>query len=134
MREGELLTMGGGGGGQRLFTTNNKYLCSKKCDNRGLPQKWLWEASPKMPPPPHAEKETPHTIFCSCSPPRGGGEGLLTPPLAGADHDFHSLYSVCLREFEKINKKLNKTKFFWLFHFLRGGDGIASNTNNHFIY
>ena len=49
MQEWELLTRGEGGGGgwQRLFTTNNKYLCSKKCDNRGLPQNLLWGGKPK---------------------------------------------------------------------------------------
>ena len=56
MQEGELLTMGGGGW-QRLFITNNKYLCSKISDNRGLPQNLLWGQAQKC--PPHAEKETP---------------------------------------------------------------------------
>ena len=72
-------------------------------------------------------------LFFHAPPPRG--ERLLFLLLACADLDRHSLYSVCLRELEKINKKLNKNNIFWLFHltFSRGGDGIASNTYN-FIY
>ena len=40
-----------------------------------------------------------------------------------------------MRELKKNQQKLNKNKFFWLFHltFSRGGVGIASNTHN-FIY
>ena len=58
-------------------------------------------------------------------------------PLACADHDLHSLYSVCLRELEKNQQKLNKNKNFLAlsFNFLWGGEGVSivSNTQN-FIY
>ena len=50
----------------------------------------------KKPPP-------PYNFFIHAPPP--SGECLLFLPLtATADHDIHSLYSVCLRELEKINK------------------------------
>ena len=43
--------------------------------------------------------ETPPTwIFFIHAPPPGE---RLYPPLACADHDLHSLYSVCLKELEK---------------------------------
>ena len=43
-------------------------------------------------------------------------------PLACADYDLHSLYSVCLRELEKNQQKLNKNKNFLAlsFNFLGG--------------
>ena len=42
---------------------NYEYLCSKKCDNKGLPQRnCQGGASPKMPPPPttYGERSPPH--------------------------------------------------------------------------
>ena len=56
---------------------------------------------------PIGEKKPPIQLFYSCSapPPPPPGECLLFLPLATANHDrLHSLYSVCLRELEKINK------------------------------
>ena len=51
MREGELLTIGGGGGVGRDYLLLIIYICAvKKCDNRGLPQKLVLGACPKMPP------------------------------------------------------------------------------------
>ena len=61
-------------------------ICAvKKYNNKGLPQK-------KMPSPP------PLKYFSSCWP---GERLLLPPPLDTADHDIHSLHSVCLRELQK---------------------------------
>ena len=40
-----------------------KYLCSKNCDNKRLPQKNCWVgggARPKMPPTPYGERDPPH--------------------------------------------------------------------------
>ena len=74
----------------------------------------------------------PHGFFYSCSTPWRAP----TSPLACADHDLHSLYSVCLRELEKNQQTLNKNKNFLAlsFNFLGGGGVlIVSNTQN-FIY
>ena len=51
---------GRGGGWQRLFITNIKYLCSKTCDNRGLPQNLLWGQAQKCPPPCRKRDPPPH--------------------------------------------------------------------------
>ena len=115
------------------------------------------------PPPPHAEKRPPptrkkwhgpHVERNDCPhrkntpvgetppPPDGIFIYMLPPwrapisPLACADHDLHSLYSVCLRELEKNQQKLNRNKNFLAlsFNFLGGGGvSIVSNTQK-FIY
>ena len=127
MREGALLTMGGGGGRDYLLTVINICAVKNVTTARGLPQKLLWGASLKMPPPPHAEKETPpqgENLYTFCTNRKNAPIGekkppppiqfffhailrerLLFLPLACANHDLHSLYSVCLRELEKINKQ-----------------------------
>ena len=53
---------------------------------------------------PIGEKKPPIHFLFMLRPP---GRLLTLPPplwLVTADHDLHSLYSVCLRELEKINK------------------------------
>ena len=73
--------------------------------------------------PPKGKLPPSHMDFFIHAPPPGE---RLHPPLAGADHDLHSLYSVCLRELEKKKKKFNKNKNFLalLFNFL-GGGGVS---------
>ena len=86
-------------------------------------------------PPPHME-----FIYYSCSPnppppPPPHGERLY-PPLSCADHNLHSLYSVCLRELEKKSTEIKQKQTFsgsFIQHFRGGGISIVSNTQN-FIY
>ena len=91
-------------------------------------KKMLWGASPIMPPHmgkmacPHVErKDCPHKKY----PHRGNSPpptwiflfmfhflASAYIPLACADYDLHSLYSVCLRELEKKSTKIKaKQKF-----------------------
>ena len=105
---------------------------SGKCSIRG------GGARPKIPPP-HTEKETHHTkkmastwrektariekvtplgkspqwnFFIHALP--GQTPTFAPPPFASADHDLHSLFSVCLRQLEK-NTKSKQKHIFWLF-------------------
>ena len=69
----------------------------KDCQHKKYPHRGN-STHPPPPPPPHG-------IFYSCFPPP---ESLLSPPPACADHDLHSLYSVCLRELEKKSIKIKQ--------------------------
>ena len=62
----------------------------------------------KIPPTKGETPPLPHGFFYSCSTPWRAP----TSPLAGADHDLHSLYSVCLRELEKKSTKIQQKQKF----------------------